>query len=115
AAAPEFGETLFECFGDVEGGCGGFFFLRGFCGALWFWLGLDLSSGNCGALHRLEFYFAALDREQCVDAGAFRLREDAGDDLVDGVAADGAAAVQAGDGAAAGVEQAEVVVDFGGG
>ena len=43
------------------------------------------------------------------------LREHAGDDLIDGVAADRAAAVQAGDGAAAGVEQAEVVVDLGGG
>jgi hypothetical protein len=38
-----------------------------------------------------------------------------GDDLVDGVVLDDAAAVQAGDGAAAGVEQAEVVVDLGGG
>ena len=36
-------------------------------------------------------------------------------DLVDGVAADDATAVEAGDGAAAGVEEAEVVVDFGGG
>ncbi len=39
--------------------------------------------------------------------------EEGGDDLVYGVVFDDAPAVQAGDGAAAGVEEAEIVVDFG--
>ena len=46
---------------------------------------------------------------------SFRQGEERGDDLVYGVALDDAAAVEAGDGAAAGVEEAEVVVDLGGG
>ena len=66
-----------------------------------------------GDLHGLEFYFGADDGEEGVGACAFGECEEGGDDLVDGVVFDDAAAVQAGDGAAAGVEEAEVVVDFG--
>ena len=68
-----------------------------------------------GHLHRLEFYFGSDDGKESVGASAFREREEGGDDLVYGVAFDDAAAVQAGDGAAAGVEEAEIVVDFCGG
>ena len=115
AAAAEFGEAFFECVGEIEG-WGGFFFLcRFFCCALGFGFGCDFFRGDGGALHRLELDVALLDREEGVDAGGFRQREDAGDDFVDGVPANGAAAVEAGDGAAACVEKAEVVVDFGGG
>ena len=66
-------------------------------------------------LQGLELDLGADDGEEGVDAGAFGEGEERGDDLVDGVALDDAAAVQAGDGAAAGVEEAEVVVDLGGG
>jgi hypothetical protein len=48
-------------------------------------------------------------------ARSFGQGEERGDDLVDGIALYGSAAVQAGDGAAARVEQAEVVVNLGGG
>src|SRR6185437_7747210 len=51
--------------------------------------------------------------EERVDACAFWLRKDTSDDLIDGVAAHDAAAVQTGDGSAARVQQAEVVVYFG--
>ena len=50
-----------------------------------------------------------------MEAGAFAEGEDGGCDFVYGVAADEAVAADAVDGAAAGVEQAHVVVDFGGG
>ena len=83
------------------------------CGLLWLWgVGCFFDGGH---LHGLEFYFGADDGEEGVGAGAFGEGEEGGDDLVDGVVFDDAAAVQAGDGAAAGVEEAEVVVDFGGG
>jgi hypothetical protein len=68
-----------------------------------------------GGLKRLEFDFCTKDGKEGVGACGFRQCEEGGDDLVDGVVADDAAAVQAGDGSAAGVEEAEVVVDFGGG
>ena len=77
-------------------------------------LGLGCVGGlfDGGDLHGLEFYFGADDGEEDVGAGAFGEGEEGGDDLVYGVVFDDAAAVQAGDGAAAGVEEAEVVVDF---
>ena len=78
-------------------------------------LGGSGSLSVVGLLHWLEFYFGADDGEEGVGAGAFGECEEGGDDLVYGVALDDAAAVQAGDGAAAGVEEAEVVVDLGGG
>ena len=68
-----------------------------------------------GGLEGFEFYLGAGDGEEGVGAGGFGKGEEGGDDLVDRVVADDAAAVQAGDGAAARVEQAEVVVDLGGG
>ncbi len=74
---------------------------------------VDLGGGRL--LQRLELDLGADDGEEGVGAGAFGEGEERGDDLVDGVVSDDAAAVQAGDGAAAGVEQAEVVVDLGGG
>ena len=78
-------------------------------------LGASACLFDGGHLHGLEFYFGADDGEEGVGAGAFGEGEEGGDDFVDGVVFDDAAAVQAGDGAAAGVEEAEVVVDFGGG
>ena len=94
-------------------GCCGF---GGFlCGGFFAGLGASAASSVVRALHRLELYFGADDGEEGVGAGAFGEGEEGGDDLVDGVALDDAAAVEAGDGAAAGVEEAEVVVDFGGG
>ena len=66
------------------------------------WRGSDLNLG-------------AGDGEEGVGAGGSGESKEGGDDLVDRVVADDAAAVQAGDGAAAGVEQAEVVVYLGGG
>ncbi len=50
-----------------------------------------------------------------VEAGSLTQRQSGLGDLVDGVALDQAVAVDAVDGAAAGVEQAQVVVDLGGG
>ncbi len=67
-----------------------------------------------GDLHGLELDLGADDGEEGVGASAFGESENGGDDLVYGVALDDAAAVEAGDGAAAGVEEAEVVVDLGG-
>ena len=66
-------------------------------------------------LQGFELDLGADDGEESVDAGANAEGEEGGDDLVDGVAFDDAAAVKAGDGAAAGVEEAEVVVDLRGG
>ena len=76
AAAAEFGEALFERVGDVERGSwrGSFFFADFFAARF-----AGLASGSialgwrCRALHGLEFYLAALDREEYVDARAFRL------------------------------------------
>jgi len=68
-----------------------------------------------GGLQWLEFNLGAGDGEEGVGAGGGGKGEEGGDDLVDRVVADNAAAVQAGDGAAARVEEAEVVVDLGGG
>ncbi len=118
AAAAELGEAVFEAVGEVEDGGwegdgpGGFLCcfscrLRGGWG-----LG---GLGGRGLLERLELDLGTLDGEEGVDAGGFGQGEEGGDDLVDGVVADGASAVEAGDGAAAGVEEAEVVVDLGGG
>ncbi len=113
AAAAQFGETVFECVGEGEGvdGCG-LCGLRGFlcCGLFGLGsFGLDVGRGD---LHRLEFDFGADDGEEDVGAGTFGQGEEGGDDFVYGVVLDDSAAVEAGDGAAAGVEQAEVVVDF---
>ncbi len=58
---------------------------------------------------------AAADGEERVPAGAFGLREHFLGDMVDGVAADFASAFRAMAAADASVEQAEKVVDFGGG
>jgi hypothetical protein len=71
-------------------------------------------------LHGLEFDLGAEDGEEDVGAdGWFTFPptqgEEGGNDLVDCVVLDDATTVQAGDGAAAGVEEAEVVVDLGGG
>ena len=85
-----------------------------FAGLSWR-LGASASTSGGGDLHGLELDLGADDGEEGVGAGAFGKGEEGGDDLVDGVALDDAAAVQAGDGAAAGVEEAEVVVDLGGG
>ena len=117
AAAAQFGEALFEGVGDVEGWVSGFFlaFVDFFAARLVFGSGSISSAEITGPLHGLEPDVAALDGEERVDARAFWLREHARDDLVDGVATDDAAAVQAGDGAAACVEQTQVVVDLGGG
>ena len=68
-----------------------------------------------GGLEGFEVDFGGGDGEEGVGAGAVWESEQGSDDLVDGVVADDAAAVEAGDGAAAGVEEAEVVVDLGGG
>src|SRR6185437_4922983 len=89
-------------------------FLRGAFGV---WLGLDLLWDDYGSLHGLKPDVAALDGEERVDArGWFTFpptqREDASDDLIDRVATDDAAAVQAGNRAATSVEQTEVVVDL---
>ena len=65
-----------------------------------------------GGLEGLEVNLGAGDGEEGVGAGGLGHGEEGGDDLVYGVVADDAAAVEAGDGAAAGVEEAEVVVDF---
>ncbi len=82
-----------------------------------FFAGLGGSGSLVGGgwLQRFEFDLGADDGEEGVGAGAFGQGEEGGDDFVDGVVADDAAAVQAGDGAAARVEEAEVVVDLGGG
>ena len=112
AAAAEFGEAIFQCFCEVEGGgfrlrrSGGFFR----CG--FFWLGRVGLLFDGGHLHGLEFDFGAEDGEEGVGAGSFGQGEEGRDDLVHGVVFDDAAAVKAGDGAAAGVEEAEVVVDL---
>ena len=111
AATAEFGKAFFQCFGEVEGRCG-----CGFLGFLCYgflWLGCVRFLFDRRHLHGLEFYFGADDGEERVGAGAFWKGEESGDDFVDGVVFDDAAAVEAGDGAAAGVEEAEVVVDFG--
>ena len=79
-----------------------FFAGLGASGVRWLW-----------GLAWLEFDLGADDGEEGVGTGAFWKGEEGGDDLVYGVGFDDAAAVKAGDGAAAGVEEAEVVVDFG--
>ena len=63
----------------------------------------------------LELDLGADDGEEGVGAGSFRKGEEGGDDLVYCVALDCSSTMQTRDGAAAGVEEAEVVVDFGGG
>ena len=70
---------------------------------------------GCRPLEGFELDLGADDGEEGVGAGTFAQSGERGDDLVHRIPLDGAAAVQAGDGAAAGVEEAEVVVDFGGG
>ena len=57
----------------------------------------------------LELNFGAGDGEEGVGAGGGGKGEQGGDDLVNRVVADDATTVQAGDGAATGVEEAEVV------
>ena len=116
AAAAEFGEAVFEGVGEVEREATADSWLsRIFLLRISFGLGASASVFGRGRLHGLEFDFGADDGEEGVGAGAFGEGEEGGDDLVYGVVVDDAAAVQAGDGAAAGVEEAEVVVDFGGG
>src|SRR6185369_13500365 len=107
AAASQFSEAIFESVGEVEDWfelcdfegllCGGFSGLRRFGGSCLF---------GRGGLHGLEFDFCALDGEESVDACAFGLRQNRGNDFVDSVGLDGAAAVKAGHGAATGVEEA---------
>ena len=121
AAAAELGESLLEGVGDVDDGgweIGLFGFAGGFFCGLGGGSGIGGGGGGFGAgalLQRLQMNCGADDGEEGVDAGGLGKCEEGVDDLVDGVAADGAAAVEAGDGAAAGVEEAEVVVDLGGG
>ena len=78
-------------------------------------LGGSGTTSVVAALERFEGDLGADDGEEGVGASGFGQSEQGSDDFVDGVVADDAAAVQAGDGAAARVEQAEVVVDLGGG
>ena len=114
AATAEFGETLFQGFGEVEvGGDRGFLGFDGFLERGFLELGGVGFLFDRGHLHWLELSSASDDGEEGVGAGAFWKGEECRDDLVDGVVLDDAAAVEAGDGAAAGVEEAEVVVDLG--
>ena len=75
-------------------------------------------SGFAGAADRLGggffllFYYCTPDRENCMQPSSFAEGEDAGGDFVYGIAAYEAVAVDAVDGAAAGVKQPHVVVDF---
>jgi len=101
AASAELGEAGLEGVGE-RGGRGFGRFGCGFAAADGLGLGGGLGNGR-GA-----------DGKEGVEAGAFAESHDAVGYLVYGVAGDQAVADDAVDGAAAGVEQAHVVVDFGG-
>jgi len=121
AAAAEFAEPVFEGVGEIEDWGGGSHVSGRFQGLLRrfrcrFRCGRGCDGlGGGGLLERFEFDLGALDGEEGVDASGGGKCQEGGHDLVDGVVADDPSAVEAGDRAAARVEQAEVVVDLGGG
>ena len=95
AAAAQLGEAVFESVGEREGKATAD--LKIFLWWIFRWVWGDSRDGGGGWLEGLEVDFRAGDGEERIGAGAGREGEEGGDDLVDGVVADDAAAVEAGD------------------